>query len=377
MSSTGQDVADLTIARLGTGDESHSASAQLRASIQEHAPLLWLVAIFLGVCVALRLATGDPGLEPLNRITVYFWLRHSLVGLGIPLAYHLVDFHTRFFIGLKRDPARYEGTIVRRFLDYRRENITLFRVAGTLLFSALLSVLYTTFWAFKRTIPRFHPFSWDPALSRLDETLHLGHEPWMLLQPVFGSSTATVVLDKLYYLWFIAILVVIAWQAWRADRRARMHFLLAYSWSWVFIGTIMAIALSSAGPCYYGRIVPGPDPYAPLMTFLYRVDAGTPLLALRVQEWLWDGYLGLGYFQGISAMPSMHVALPVLFALGSLKVGRWLTASFALYTVAILLGSVHLGWHYAVDGYVAIVVALAMWWVIGRWLGARSSYTTL
>ena len=37
-----------------------------------------------------------------------------------------------------------------------------------------------------------------------------------------------------------------------------------------------------------------------------------------------------------------------------------------LYAVAILVGSVHLGWHYAIDGYVAAIMVWVIWMVSGR-----------
>jgi hypothetical protein len=39
--------------------------------------------------------------------------------------------------------------------------------------------------------------------------------------------------------------------------------------------------------------------------------------------------------------------------------------AFALYGLVILVGSVHLGWHYAVDGYAGIAGALILWWIAG------------
>ena len=45
---------------------------------------------------------------------------------------------------------------------------------------------------------------------------------------------------------------------------------------------------------------------------------------------------------------------------------RWLGWFFVAFTAVILLGSVHLAWHYAIDGYAGVVVALAAWFVAGR-----------
>jgi len=43
-----------------------------------------------------------------------------------------------------------------------------------------------------------------------------------------------------------------------------------------------------------------------------------------------------------------------------------------VFAVLILLGSVMLGWHYAIDGYAGALGVLALWWFSGhivRWLG--------
>jgi PAP2 superfamily len=42
----------------------------------------------------------------------------------------------------------------------------------------------------------------------------------------------------------------------------------------------------------------------------------------------------------------------------------WLGLVFAAYAAVVLVGSVHLGWHYAVDGYVSIVATLAIGWAV-------------
>jgi hypothetical protein len=70
--------------------------------------------------------------------------------------------------------------------------------------------------------------------------------------------------------------------------------------------------------------------------------------------------------EGIAAMPSVHVALPVLYALAAWKLHRRLGILFGAYALLIFLGSVHLGWHYAVDGYVTLLIVPMVWWLSGK-----------
>ena len=40
-----------------------------------------------------------------------------------------------------------------------------------------------------------------------------------------------------------------------------------------------------------------------------------------------------------------------------------------LFLLSIQVGSVHLGWHYAVDGYASMILTVLLWWGIGKLLG--------
>jgi membrane-associated phospholipid phosphatase len=62
-------------------------------------------------------------------------------------------------------------------------------------------------------------------------------------------------------------------------------------------------------------------------------------------------------------MPSVHVALTAIMALALRGVWRWV--GFVFFVV-ILIGSVRLGWHYALDGYVSLLVVLLLWTGTGR-----------
>jgi len=67
----------------------------------------------------------------------------------------------------------------------------------------------------------------------------------------------------------------------------------------------------------------------------------------------------------------MHIAAALLFALAGWQLNRKLGIALFIFVSLILLGSVHLAWHYAIDGYAGIAIALIAWWVSGivarRW----------
>ena len=43
------------------------------------------------------------------------------------------------------------------------------------------------------------------------------------------------------------------------------------------------------------------------------------------------------------------------------------------FAVIIQIGSVHLGWHYAVDGYIGASLTLAVWFGVG-WVMKKTGY---
>jgi hypothetical protein len=57
-------------------------------------------------------------------------------------------------------------------------------------------------------------------------------------------------------------------------------------------------------------------------------------------------------------------------ALAGWERNRWLGAAAWIYVLLILLRSVHLNWHYAVDDYVAILATWLIWRLSG-WMVRR------
>ena len=224
------------------------------------------------------------------------------------------------------------------------------------------------------------PFRFDAALVEIEQLLHFGRQPWEWLQPVFGYPMLTWLISWSYSLWFVIMLGFYFGLGSSTRNPALRHqYILATILTWGIGGNLMAMFFSSAGPCYVGLIGMTPDPYAPLMAYLDSASQHYNITALHVQDMLWKDHATGAHTLGISAFPSMHVASAALFALAGRAIDRrlgWVMTGFA---VVILIGSVHLGWHYAVDGYASIILALLIWKLSGRltrWWQAQSPAAT-
>lgn len=228
----------------------------------------------------------------------------------------------------------------------------------------------------KCLIPVLNPYHWDSSLAALDRMLCGGIDPWRLLQPLLGHPVVSSAINFLYQVWIFVLYGVWLWQAFSVrDFRLRIQFFLTFMLLWAVLGTLIPIMCPAGGPVYYGRLVGGPDPFAPLMAYLHMADAVLPIWSLAVQDHLWAVYLahGKSIGSGISAMASLHVATTLLFALIFRRRNRILGRIGFLYLAVVVLGSIHLGWHYAVDGYVSIAGTLLLWSATG-W-AIRRTYT--
>lgn len=213
---------------------------------------------------------------------------------------------------------------------------------------------------FKSVIPLLSPFSWDQALAAADRALHGGVDPYRLLLPLTGTPGATALINLAYHGWFFLMYFFLFLACFaRGDGGAGRTFMVGYVLIWLLGGNLMATLFSSAGPVYFERLGLGAD-FAPLMNRLETLDAVTPIWALNVQEIVWERYRA-GNNIGISAMPSMHLATSTLMALYALRRSRIAGGLMIAFVGIILAGSVHLGWHYALDSYAGILVALACW----------------
>lgn len=333
--------------------------AALRPLLLEHLPLLVAAVLYVSAGFAIEHALNRPG-------TLQLAFTHGAINTIAALSL-VFYFGGHALWSLPRVPKD-QSAFTWIWREWREKFFTLRRVGGFIIIHLTLPWFSSTFGSLKLVIPDIQPFSWDERFYHLDRAVHLGHDPWRLLQPIFGHPWATVGFNVAYNLWMIILLSMIVWQSCSARRRVRFRFFMTFVLMWIFPGTLLAALFSSAGPCYYHHFVPGPSPYAEQMVYLQGVHDSLVLWALDTQATLWEAYSTgvVTTVSGIAAMPSMHVGAATLFALTGWATDRRLGIPLTIFAVIIQLGSVHLGWHYAIDGYVGAASVLTLWWLVGR-----------
>lgn len=236
----------------------------------------------------------------------------------------------------------------------------------------LFAVLMATFNAYKQMVLPIAGFGLDPFFREADKLLFLGVDPWRVTHAVLGSPAATMLIDRSYHGWFVPMVLGLLICAWlpASTYKLRTQYILSYIGVWIGIGSVLAFIMPSAGPCFYS-IFHGADPS--FDELLRRLDAiqdvsGDRMSALRNQSILLTSFgsdrLGVG--RGISAMPSVHNGLAVLFALAGFRLSKTAGVLLSAYAVLIWIGSIHLGWHYALDGIVAAAATIGIWRIAGR-----------
>jgi hypothetical protein len=253
-----------------------------------------------------------------------------------------------------------------RPLSRIRRDLELSRVAAVGAAMMLGGVTAGAFSAMKGAIPVAVPFYLDPALTRLDRLL-FGTDPWRLTHAAFGWATPAI--DIFYLSWLLVMLLGFYLVLLTRPSKRKAQSLVAYLLMWPLVGTLGGYAMSSAGPIFHDALFGG---HSGLIAALQQEGATK---ALDLQQRLWRAYavryemLGAG----ISAMPSMHIAMACWLALTMRAAWPRFQWTGWTYLALIWFGSVHLGWHYFTDGVVGIAGALLVWRLAGAIAAARVS----
>ena len=348
----------ITKIRLSDKLRIYNLKAELIKTLRAHTLFIALVFIYVVACI---IAAEFFGITDKISLSLY---SNNLCLMTILFFFVFIVGHTAYVMLYIR-PEHSKQYILN---DLRTNYLNTEHFCNLLLVLLILPIFMSAFTSFKIMIPTIHPFSWDSTFAKWDAVIHGGVQPWQLLQPILGRPFLTSTINFFYNLWFIVMYGMLFWQAFSLrNTRLRMQFLLTFILSWILIGTVAAIAFSSAGPCYYGRIVEGEDIFHPLMEYLWSAKEHYPVWSLNAQEMLWVAYDNreIGQVKGISAMPSMHVSLAFLFALVGWRIHRISGIVFSVFAFLTMIGCVHLGWHYAIDVYTAIVCTWLIWWAVG------------
>ena len=215
---------------------------------------------------------------------------------------------------------------------------------------------------FKKMMPEISPFSWDTAFANLDKAIH-GADPWQYLSAldVFYEPMA-LVYSQLWHPIHTVITLIICVCAFKV----RGQYLLTYVSSWIIAGNIMPLFFMAGGPIFYERLT-GNQRFVELSDAL-NAKARVNASGLNLYDQLWQAYLVPSDFigGGISAFPSLHVAISTLLFLTARSFGRIPTLTALAFLIFTLIGSVNLGWHYAVDGYASLLIVWGLWVFWGR-----------
>lgn len=216
----------------------------------------------------------------------------------------------------------------------------------------------------KSMIPHVAGYWADPTLARLDANI-FGEDPWRLFRSELLGS-----LYSLLYVWWFPItfgtMGVLAF-----SQRGHGRLFLAYLLTLILGGTIGQYLLPSAGPMFYEGLGFG-------QRFHELVATNDPTFT-RFANYLWFHYQrgGADLGTGISAMPSMHIALAVWTTCAARAIWRPLTLPFATYATLLWAASIASGWHYATDGIAGASIAVGCYYLAGRLLQPNRETPTM
>ncbi|KWV90688.1 phosphatase PAP2 family protein [Erythrobacter sp. YT30] len=259
----------------------------------------------------------------------------------------------KVFEAIQRKAPSPFGYIAEAFMRDRRRFMT-----AAVLFGCY-ALVNRSYRAIKVGIPRIEDFWADPMFAEWDRAI-FGTDPWTITHTLIGQ-TGTEFIDVAYSSWFLVILLVYVLAAFSADRVFQLRATFTYLLVWILLGNLLAVVWSSAGPVYYEHFFGDPQ-FAPLMERLNTYD----LKALRIQDFLLSSTGDEMIGTGISAMPSIHCAMTMLIVILAWErrgFGIVFLAALAYHAVT-LVGSVHLAWHYAVDGLVSSALVPIIWFSV-------------
>jgi hypothetical protein len=311
-------------------------------------PVILFIAVQQAVCLTLGTYHQFHGSPPYLPYGVAALTAFGLVAIFIGL----IDAR-RMMRVQPPSPLAY----MRNAFAARKERLIIFAFGCVLIWFQFVSLTWT-----KALIPYVTPMWADPMLADADAWI-FGDDPWRLIHPIIMPIEPVV--DVLYALWALILKVCLGAILFAPPSRNKSTLLLTFFLVMGLVGVFGQFILPSAGPIFWERMGLG-NRFA---DFVPAAHAGW------ASDLLWEARAGdnLGFADGISAFPSMHVAGAVWMVLAMRLIYPKVQSLLWAYLVLVLVGSVALGWHYAMDG-IGAAAGTILCFVLARFITSASFF---
>jgi hypothetical protein len=244
-------------------------------------------------------------------------------------------------------------SVCRRLIARRRPQASVpVVVMGGALFAAGASL----FLPLKFSIPKVIPFWLDLPLAHLERSA-FGADPWRLLEGSLGW--AIIPIDRVYGLWLPVQTVAALALMFEPPSPRKSRALAAFALGWLLLGVGAALILSSAGPLFFDRLFGGTQ-FAGLHDYL-RVNGAWMTLSESGAMWRSFASDRPTLVAGISAAPSLHVAISFWIYLAARSLAPRFAPWAMAYAIFMWIASVALGWHYVADGLLGVAGMFLIW----------------
>ena len=246
-------------------------------------PAILFVAVQQAICLAIGVLSPVSGLAAVSALWAGSVTAFGLVALCVAL--------TDVRRMMRAQPASPIAYMKNSFRN-RKEQFTIFGIGCVLVWFQFVILTWT-----KALIPYVSPMWADPMLADADAWI-FGDDPWRIIHPVLLPIEPAI--DALYAFWAPILKICLGAVLLAAPSRNKSVVLLSFFLMMGLVGVMGQFILPSGGPIFWERMGLG-NRFADFVPALH---------AAWVSDLLWDAHIGnlIGFAEGISAFPSMHVA---------------------------------------------------------------------